>query len=315
MNARSMIVLAALLAAGVAAAAEKKADDKMVCVPATEGRAWECGTPDNPPQPKPVEKRRVASEPPPFLADPDRARRLSPEPAHVEAVAPPEPTAEERAAAARAEAERERRDTERAEAARAELLRQENARAESERAEAAKREVERVAAEQAETTKREAERAEAQRAEARQAEAQQAEAQQREAERVEAERVAAAKAEAERAAAAQRAAEAAKAAPAPVALAAPIGGRTEFLALPAGEFTLQLAHGADNAGFPALVAALGLDPRETYQMKIGGTWLLLWSHFPDAASAEAARARLPAVTGVKSNWPRRIQLLQSDLKQ
>src|SRR5438105_819788 len=66
-------------AAHAAPKSDKSASDKMVCVPAADGKHWDCGTPEQPPQPRPVQKR-AAPEPPPFLADPTHARRLSPEP-------------------------------------------------------------------------------------------------------------------------------------------------------------------------------------------------------------------------------------------
>jgi len=121
MNAERLLsTLARLAAFGVADAAEKKKDDKIVCVPG-EDRSWNCGTPENPPQAKPpaetssapapaaAESSAPAPEPPPFLMNPERQRRLSPE-------------AHQRNAEVAAEAERrDREETARAEAARARL--------------------------------------------------------------------------------------------------------------------------------------------------------------------------------------------------
>ena len=45
------LLLSALswLPAGIAVAATPKAGEKRICVPSADGKAWECGPPDNPP--------------------------------------------------------------------------------------------------------------------------------------------------------------------------------------------------------------------------------------------------------------------------
>jgi hypothetical protein len=64
---------ALLLPALVAGAAGPKAGEKRICVPSADGKAWDCGTPDNPPiergLPAPVEVG-ASAEPPLFLAAP-----------------------------------------------------------------------------------------------------------------------------------------------------------------------------------------------------------------------------------------------------
>jgi hypothetical protein len=69
-------VLFVLLLAGVSAAAADDAarDDEMVCVPAADGRSWECGTRANPPPERGLadipRSTGAAAPPPPFLAAP-----------------------------------------------------------------------------------------------------------------------------------------------------------------------------------------------------------------------------------------------------
>ncbi|HVF35713.1 MAG TPA: hypothetical protein VND91_10365 [Candidatus Saccharimonadia bacterium] len=61
------------LVAGLAVAAERLAPGvKRVCVPAEDGRTWECGTLDNPPPQRPIAPRD-SPPPPSFLASPGSA--------------------------------------------------------------------------------------------------------------------------------------------------------------------------------------------------------------------------------------------------
>ena len=77
-----------LLPAGLAVAAAPKAGEKRICVPSADGKAWECGTPDNPPPerglPAPVDSG-TGAPPPTFLAAPPS------DPTHVYAAPPPAP--------------------------------------------------------------------------------------------------------------------------------------------------------------------------------------------------------------------------------
>lgn len=100
-------VLFTLLGAGVAAAtgADKSRDDEMVCVPAADGRSWECGTRANPPPERGLadvpRNSGPSAPPPPFLAAP---RAVSAAPARP-ARPPPDtfaPLPERRAAPATA---------------------------------------------------------------------------------------------------------------------------------------------------------------------------------------------------------------------
>ena len=96
-------------------------------------------------------------------------------------------------------------------------------------------------------------------------------------------------------------------------------GREEFLALSGTAYTVQLAHGRDASGFPALLASLGLDGSDAYAVPFDRDgarwWMLNWSSFPDAASARAALARLPRGEGVNVGYPRRIGLIQNELRK
>jgi septal ring-binding cell division protein DamX len=74
-----------------AAGEQPPPDVKRICVPAADGRNWECGTADNPPAPRelpPPESRPSTASPPPFfLANPDAQQEapIAEEPASVEA--------------------------------------------------------------------------------------------------------------------------------------------------------------------------------------------------------------------------------------
>lgn len=115
-----------------------------------------------------------------------------------------------------------------------------------------------------------------------------------------------------------------EAAPAPVAATASmptaaLGDAAAFAGLPAAAFTLQLAYAPTPADFPRLVAALGLDPAACYALRVRGangpTWLLAHGAFADATAAKAAQARLPRVSGLLAQWPRRIGALQTEISQ
>ena len=115
-----------------------------------------------------------------------------------------------------------------------------------------------------------------------------------------------------------------EAAPEPVAATASmptaaLGDAAAFAGLPAAAFTLQLAYAPTPADFPRLVAALGLDPAACYALRVRGangpTWLLAHGAFADATAAKAAQARLPRVSGLLAQWPRRIGALQTEISQ
>jgi hypothetical protein len=100
--------------------------------------------------------------------------------------------------------------------------------------------------------------------------------------------------------------------------AAPLGA-AEFLALPGGGHTVQIANAPSPDGFGATLAALGIDPATAYALPMrrpdGGTWwTLVWSSFPDSASARAARNALPQAAGIVVGYPRRISALQNELR-
>lgn len=92
-----------------------------------------------------------------------------------------------------------------------------------------------------------------------------------------------------------------------------------FSRLPATAFTLQLAYAGSAAGFPRLVAELGLDPASCYVLRVrgaqGATWLLAHGAYADVAAARAAQAALPKVAGLSAQWPRRIGALQTEITQ
>jgi hypothetical protein len=103
--------------------------------------------------------------------------------------------------------------------------------------------------------------------------------------------------------------------PAAAATAPSVPAGHDFLALPAAEYVIELAH-ADSA------AGLGTAPHsahgEVYELHLsqGGSesWLLLWGPFTDLPSARAARDEL-AAQGATPGWPRRIGPLQTEVRR
>jgi septal ring-binding cell division protein DamX len=78
--------------AAAAPAGDKPGGDR-ICVPAEDGRSWECGTREHPPPQRGLPPRpdRASPEPPPFLADPNRGRLTPGQGAEVTALPEPEP--------------------------------------------------------------------------------------------------------------------------------------------------------------------------------------------------------------------------------
>jgi hypothetical protein len=89
----------------------------------------------------------------------------------------------------------------------------------------------------------------------------------------------------------------------------------DFLALPAAEYVIELAHADSPAG-------LGAAPHpahgEVYELLLSQngseSWLLLWGPFADLPSARAARDEL-AAQGATPGWPRRIGPLQAEMQR
>jgi hypothetical protein len=89
----------------------------------------------------------------------------------------------------------------------------------------------------------------------------------------------------------------------------------DFLALPAAEYVIELAHADSPAG-------LGAAPHpahgEVYELLLSQngseSWLLLWGPFADLPSARAARDEL-AAQGATPGWPRRIGPLQTEARR
>lgn len=92
----------------------------------------------------------------------------------------------------------------------------------------------------------------------------------------------------------------------------------EFLQLPGNHYTLVLDSARSRGELDALIAALGDLPGTLYLIALNmpdGRWYsLCWSDFDSLDAARAARARLPADAPIASGWPRRISLLQSEIK-
>ena len=87
----------------------------------------------------------------------------------------------------------------------------------------------------------------------------------------------------------------------------------ELLALPGSHYTVQLAAARSSAGFETLRAQLGLSAADTYIVSLqreGEDWsLLLWRDFPDLQSARSAAATLGG-----NYFPRRLEPLQQEVR-
>ena len=92
-------------------------------------------------------------------------------------------------------------------------------------------------------------------------------------------------------------------------------GATEFLALSADGYTIQLTSLANAALIGRYLDRHGLDPGWVYRVAVdegaGLRWLLLWGAYSSVEGAEQARAALPE--SVRSPWARRIQPIQERL--
>jgi len=341
-----------------AANAKSDADDRRVCVPADDGRSWNCGTPDQPPQARPVPKRE-APAPPPFLMDPNRRRGGTTLPGAAESsdpgprppvmetearaapapvVVPDAPVATQASPVAPTPAQVATPSTSAAAPvpdAAATSAATAGKRPAPEPAQAmAGQEPEpvRVIAPLPEPA------AQAAPAPVPAATVGEAAASKPAAPAVESPPPVSAPVSAPTPVPAEsRPADPPK--PDPVVAPAPIpappatapvraesgatrrtASRTEseFLQLPPGSYTVQLAHADRPDGFPDLVAALGLDPDSTYQFawRQGGkrSWFLCWGSFPTQDEASAAVQGLSRPAGMTGTWPRRVKALQDELR-
>jgi len=96
-------------------------------------------------------------------------------------------------------------------------------------------------------------------------------------------------------------------------------GNREFLALPASDYVIELAHSANASDFAALRGSLQLTRGELYELHLhrdsGDWWLLVWGNFDSVDAARAARAELPPDAAINAGWPRRIGVLQSEARR
>ena len=102
-------------------------------------------------------------------------------------------------------------------------------------------------------------------------------------------------------------------APAPAPRQAAALGAAQLLALPGTHYTVQLTAARSSAGFETLRAQLGLSATDTYIVSLqreGEDWsLLLWRDFPDLQSARSAAAKLGG-----NYFPRRLEPLQQEVR-
>lgn len=92
----------------------------------------------------------------------------------------------------------------------------------------------------------------------------------------------------------------------------------DFLALPASQYVIELAHADSSPGLDAARAAAHPSHGGVYELHLSQngneSWLLLWGPFADLQAARAARDEL-AAHGATPGWPRRIGPLQSEMRR
>jgi hypothetical protein len=103
-----------------------------------------------------------------------------------------------------------------------------------------------------------------------------------------------------------------------VAAAPPVPAGHDFLALPATQYVIELAHADSPAGLDAARTAAHPAHGEVYELHLSqngnASWLLLWGPFADLPAARAARDEL-AAQGATPGWPRRIGPLQTEAQR
>jgi hypothetical protein len=106
--------------------------------------------------------------------------------------------------------------------------------------------------------------------------------------------------------------------PAPVAASQPAQAGHDFLALPATQYVIELAHADIAAGLDAARATAHPAHGDVYELHLSQngneSWLLLWGPFTDLQAARAARDEL-AAQGATPGWPRRIGPLQTEVRR
>jgi hypothetical protein len=92
----------------------------------------------------------------------------------------------------------------------------------------------------------------------------------------------------------------------------------DFLALPAAEYVIELAHADSAAGLGVANTAAHPAHGEVYELHLSQngneSWLLLWGPFADLTAARTARDEL-AAQGATPGWPRRIGPLQAEIRR
>jgi hypothetical protein len=106
--------------------------------------------------------------------------------------------------------------------------------------------------------------------------------------------------------------------PAPAVTAPPARVGDDFLALPATQYVIELAHADSAAGLDAARAAAPPAHGEVYELHLSQngseSWLRLWGPFADLQAARAARDEI-AAQGATPGWPRRIGPLQTEARR
>jgi len=106
--------------------------------------------------------------------------------------------------------------------------------------------------------------------------------------------------------------------PAPAVAAPSAQAGHDFLALPATQYVIELAHADSATGLDAARTAAHPAHGEVYELHLSQngneSWLLLWGPFTDLPAARAARDEF-AAQGATPGWPRRIGPLQAEVRR
>jgi septal ring-binding cell division protein DamX len=108
-------------------------------------------------------------------------------------------------------------------------------------------------------------------------------------------------------------------APASTTVSGSARGNREFLSLPASNYVIELARGANRGDLAALRDSLHVPRGELYELHLtrdgGDWWVLVWASFDSLSAARAARSELPAEAAISVGWPRQIAPLQNEARR
>lgn len=106
---------------------------------------------------------------------------------------------------------------------------------------------------------------------------------------------------------------------APIATSSARTSQRDFLVLPGNHYVIELAHAEREGDLAATRDAAQVTQGKVYELHLrqndADVWLLVWGDFDTIASARIARAELIGAGAVSPGWPRRIAPLQAEVRR